>query len=59
MRKNMSIEFKQYLIDFKDGTQDYLTAEDIEEVWDWIYEFSSRDEVLGIYKSIWINDEEI
>ncbi len=55
----MSIEFKQYLIDFKDGTQDYLTAEDIEEVWDWIYEFSSRDEVLGIYKSIWINDEEI
>ena len=53
----MSIEFKQYLIDFKDGTQDYLSAEDIEEVWEWVDKFSSKDEVLGIYKCVWNNDE--
>jgi hypothetical protein len=49
----MSIEFKEYLIDFADGTQDYLAAEDLEEVFEWIKKYSSNDEVLGIYKRIW------
>lgn len=47
------MDFKQYLIDFKDGTQDYLTAEDLEEVMEWVDKFSSKDEVLAIYKSVW------
>ena len=54
----MSIKFNQYLIDFKDGTQDYLTAEDLEEVFEWVKEFSDKDEVLAIYKCVWEPEDE-
>lgn len=54
----MSIKFNQYLIDFEDGQQDYIKAEDIEEVFEWIKQFAADDKILGIYKCVWEPEDE-
>lgn len=49
----MSIDIKHYLVDFEDGTQDYLGAEDLQEVFEWIKSFAPEDKVIAIYKQVW------
>lgn len=56
---SMSFETKQYLVDFADGQQDYVTAEDLEEVHEWIKKFASEDKVLAIYKCVWEDNDDI
>ena len=54
----MSVDIKQYLVEFEDGTQDYLGAEDLQEVFEWIKSFASEDKVMAIYKQVWYTEEE-
>ena len=58
MRKNMSIDIKQYLVEFDDGQQDYLGAEDLQEVFEWIKAYASEDKVIAIYKQVWEPENE-
>ena len=54
----MSIDIKHYLVEFDDGQKDYLGAEDLQEVFEWIKAFASEDKVIAIYKQVWEPEDE-
>lgn len=54
----MSFYLKDYLIEFEDGTTEYLTAEDLEEVFEYFRKFAPDEKILAVYKRVWENEEE-
>lgn len=54
----MSFILNDYLVEFEDGTTDYLTVEDLEEVFEYFKQYAAGEKILAVYKCVWKNEEE-